>query len=265
MNRPSNGIAPHAKGESSPSPSYSENSDLVSSIKKIEISSPKNSGNGGGVGSSGGNCSSSGGVSKPFRKHSNSNESDVYVIKNEYEYDSGGDERAAGVRHRPELNSAADNVDCAALNSKYDDVFKIDPPPASKWNKNVMQQQHQHSNSTTSSSTSKTIDDSTSAENQSSFPTSPASLSTPIESDVAFRRMLQPQQNRKCDASGFRTSRSVDHLQHTQQDLIVPIDVDEDVNSSLNTLLCMFVFLFIQFEVALKITHSIHDVSFFLR
>lgn len=45
---------------------------------------------------------------------------------------------------------------------------------------------------------------------------------------------------RKCDVSGFRTSRSEDHLQHTQRDIIdsiVPIDVDEDVNSSLNTLL----------------------------
>lgn len=40
--------------------------------------------------------------------------------------------------------------------------------------------------------------------------------------------------------SGFRTSRSEDHLQHTQRDIIdsiVPIDVDEDINSSLNTLL----------------------------
>lgn len=45
---------------------------------------------------------------------------------------------------------------------------------------------------------------------------------------------------RKCDASGFRTSRSEDHLQQTQRDgigAIVPIDIDEDVNSSLNTLL----------------------------
>lgn len=105
------------------------------------------------------------------------------------------------------------------------------------------QQQTSHSNSTTSSSTSKTVDDSTSAENQ----TSPASLSTPIESDVAFRRMQtsNPIPIRKCDVTGFRTSRSIvisrseDHLQHSQRDLIdsiVPIDV-EDVNSSLNTLL----------------------------
>ncbi|XP_058443579.1 PH and SEC7 domain-containing protein isoform X3 [Malaya genurostris] len=46
---------------------------------------------------------------------------------------------------------------------------------------------------------------------------------------------------RKCDAAGFRTSRSEDHLQQTQRDggigAVVPIDIDEDVNSSLNTLL----------------------------
>lgn len=246
MNRQSNGIAPHAKGESSPSPSYSDNSDLVSSIRKIEIASPKHSG---GVGGSAGGTSSGfggGGGSKPFRKHSNSNESDVYVIKNEF--DSGNDERA-GTCSRPETNNL-DSVDCSALHSKYDhaqpnNVFKMDPPPPSKWNKNALHQQHQqtsHSNSTTSSSTtSKTIDDSTSAENQ-SLPTSPASLSTPIETDVAFRRMHPSNPMRsKCEASGFRTSRSEDHLQqHSQRDLIdsiVPIDVDEDVNSSLNTLL----------------------------
>lgn len=250
MNRQSNGIAPHAKGESSPSPSYSENSDLVSSIKKNEIPSPKHSG---GVDGGGGSGTSSGsGGSKPFRKHSNSNDSDVYVIKNEI--DSGNDERA-GTRSRPEINNT-DSVDCSALHSKYDhaqpnNVFKMDPPPTPKWNKSPMHQQNQktsHSSSTNSSSTSKTIDDCTSAENQ-SLPTSPASLSTPIETDVAFRRMhpSNPMRAKQCDASGFRSSRSIvisrseDHLQqHTQRDLIdsiVPIDVDEDVNSSLNTLL----------------------------
>lgn len=74
-----------------------------------------------------------------------------------------------------------------------------------------------------------------------SLPTSPTSLSTPIvEADVIYRRSQQSNPPiRKCDVSGFRTSRSEDHLQHTQRnimDAIVPIDVD-DVNSSLNTLL----------------------------
>ncbi|XP_031641187.1 uncharacterized protein LOC116352596 isoform X2 [Contarinia nasturtii] len=222
MNRPSNGIAPHAKGESSPSPSYSENSDLVSSIKKIDVASPK-------IGS------------KPFKKQSNSNESDVYVIKNEF--DSGT---------RPEVVNCSDNVDCSSIHTKYDsvqpnNVFKMEQLP--KWSKNSIQHDEMNSkssssqtnstSSTSSSSTTKT-DDSTSAENCLSLPTSPASLSTPIETDVVFRRMQQSNPIRKCDVSGFRTSRSEDHLQHTQRDIIdsiVPIDVDEDVNSSLNTLL----------------------------
>ncbi|XP_055315600.1 PH and SEC7 domain-containing protein isoform X2 [Sitodiplosis mosellana] len=226
MNRQSNGIAPHAKGESSPSPSYSENSDFVSSIKKIDVASPK-------IGS------------KPFRKQSNSNESDVYVIKNEY--DSGNEK--AGSRNRSEVNSD-DNVDCSSPHKKYDsvqpnNVFKMERPPP-KWSRNVLQHgeinskgSSSQSNSTSSSSTSKT-DESTSVENCLSVPTSPASLLTPVESDVVFRRMQQPNPIRKSDVSGFRTSRSEDHLQHTQRDIIdsiVPIDVDEDVNSSLNTLL----------------------------
>lgn len=98
-----------------------------------------------------------------------------------------------------------------------------------------------------------------------SVPTSPTSLSTPlIDAAAAKRRELassvptspeclqqdvvrrnSQQQNgicvRKNDASGFRTSRSEDHLQHSQRDNTmgnaIPIDIDEDVNSSLNTLL----------------------------
>lgn len=237
MNRQSNGIAPHAKGESSPSPSYSENSDLVSSIKKVDITSPK-------IGS------------KPFKKQSN--ESDVYVIKNEFD---SGNERA-GTRNRPEVNNA-DIVDFTSPHMKYEsvqpnNVFKIEQQQQhqqqqpSKWSKNSVQHgevnskgSSSHSNSTTSSSTSTSTtasktDESTSGDNCCSLPTSPASLSTPVETDVVFRRMQQSNPIRKCDVSGFRTSRSEDHLQHTQRDIIdsiVPIDVDEDVNSSLNTLL----------------------------
>ena len=99
-----------------------------------------------------------------------------------------------------------------------------------------------------------------------SVPTSPTSLSTPLL-DAAKRKELassvptspetgqqdllrrnsgnSQQQNgmcvRKNDASGFRTSRSEDHLQNSQREgglgSVVPIDIDEDVNSSLNTLL----------------------------
>lgn len=101
-----------------------------------------------------------------------------------------------------------------------------------------------------------------------SVPTSPTTLSTPLI-DAAKRRELassvptSPECNqqdvvrrnsgnthnqqsngihvRKNDASGFRTSRSEDHLQHSQREgamgNAIPIDIDEDVNSSLNTLL----------------------------
>ncbi|XP_035780712.1 PH and SEC7 domain-containing protein-like isoform X2 [Anopheles albimanus] len=44
-----------------------------------------------------------------------------------------------------------------------------------------------------------------------------------------------------CDMTGFRTSRSEDHLQQSQRDgsmgSVITVDFDEDVNSSLNTLL----------------------------
>ena len=102
-----------------------------------------------------------------------------------------------------------------------------------------------------------------------SVPTSPTSLSTPLldaakkrdltvssvptspecmQQEIVVRRNstnIQNQQNgvalRKCDVSGFRTSRSEDHLQHSQREGMmgnaIPIDIDEDINSSLNTLL----------------------------
>jgi PH/SEC7 domain-containing protein len=76
----------------------------------------------------------------------------------------------------------------------------------------------------------------------SSVPTSPECA----QQDVLRRNSSQQQQQngmcvRKNDASGFRTSRSEDHLQHSQREgtmgNAIPIDIDEDVNSSLNTLL----------------------------
>lgn len=110
-----------------------------------------------------------------------------------------------------------------------------------------------------------------------SMPASPTSLSTPLLDAPGKRRELnsvptspecsnnqqeiivvrrnssntQQQQNgvsssssyRKCDVGvgSFRTSRSEDHLQHSQRDgamgNAIPIDIDEDINSSLNTLL----------------------------
>ncbi|XP_055716096.1 PH and SEC7 domain-containing protein isoform X2 [Phlebotomus papatasi] len=72
-----------------------------------------------------------------------------------------------------------------------------------------------------------------------SVPTSPESAGQP---ETKLRRTNNTHNGvvRKCDAAGFRTSRSEDHLQQSQRDglsAVIPIDIDEDVNSSLNTLL----------------------------
>ncbi|GAB0092512.1 SEC7 domain-containing protein [Sergentomyia squamirostris] len=72
-----------------------------------------------------------------------------------------------------------------------------------------------------------------------SVPTSPESVGQP---ETKLRRTNNTHNGvvRKCDAAGFRTSRSEDHLQQSQRDglsAVIPIDIDEDVNSSLNTLL----------------------------
>ncbi|XP_075145667.1 exchange factor for Arf 6 isoform X2 [Haematobia irritans] len=101
-----------------------------------------------------------------------------------------------------------------------------------------------------------------------SVPTSPISLSTPlIDKETANSVPTSPEPSniaagtgvvvdtsgvvrrhhhhngqivRKCDSAGFRTSKSEDHLQQIQREgmaAVIPIDIDEDVNSSLNTLL----------------------------
>lgn len=76
-------------------------------------------------------------------------------------------------------------------------------------------------------------------ESANSVPTSPETAA----GEAVVRRSNNSAMNgmmRTRDPSGFRTSRSEDHLQQSQRDgmgTIVPIDIDEDVNSSLNTLL----------------------------
>lgn len=282
MNRQNNGVAPHAKGESSPSPSYSENSDLIGSIKKNDHSSTKI------------NCSKNKQLkhTKQQQQSYSSNDSDVYVIKNEYEaaeittssknieqthemagYVVSSSTSKAASRNRHDGN-CSDCVDCPSVHSNRSccSAYKIEY----KWNKTTnhnddinvtLSSPITSSSSTTSnssSSSSSVKQDDSSAENCLSLPTSPASLTTPVAEafpalkhkepsnsvptspesgtqDIVLRRNQQPNSIiRKCDVSGFRTSRSEDHLQHTQRDImgaIVPIDVDEDVNSSLNTLL----------------------------
>ncbi|XP_034489115.1 putative uncharacterized protein DDB_G0271606 isoform X4 [Drosophila innubila] len=85
-------------------------------------------------------------------------------------------------------------------------------------------------------------------ETASSVPTSPEPSSLAVESSNAAAgsggavvvRRHNGHVVRKCDAAGFRTSKSEDHLQQVQREgiaAVIPIDIDEDVNSSLNTLL----------------------------
>lgn len=86
-------------------------------------------------------------------------------------------------------------------------------------------------------------------ETASSVPTSPEPSSLAPESSNAAAaagssavvvRRHNGHVVRKCDAAGFRTSKSEDHLQQIQREgiaAVIPIDIDEDVNSSLNTLL----------------------------
>ncbi|XP_034127999.1 putative uncharacterized protein DDB_G0293878 isoform X5 [Drosophila guanche] len=83
-------------------------------------------------------------------------------------------------------------------------------------------------------------------ETANSVPTSPEPSSLAPESSsgaagvVVVRRHHNGHVVRKCDAAGFRTSKSEDHLQQIQREgiaAVIPIDIDEDVNSSLNTLL----------------------------
>lgn len=136
------------------------------------------------------------------------------------------------------------------------DVVDCQPPH------NLLNQQI----STTSSSSSTTArsDNLSTPDETGSFsvPTSPISLSTPLldVKETAISVPTSPEQSstqgesgegvirrqhngviRKCDAAGFRTSKSEDHLQQVQREggvgAVIPIDIDEDVNSSLNTLL----------------------------
>lgn len=122
----------------------------------------------------------------------------------------------------------------------------------------------QISSTSSSSSTTARSDNLSTPDETGSFsvPTSPISLSTPLldVKETAISVPTSPEQSstqgesgdgvirrqhngviRKCDADGFRTSKSEDHLQQVQREggvgAVIPIDIDEDVNSSLNTLL----------------------------
>lgn len=210
-------LAPHAKYDSSPSsPSLSDSSESGNSLKKFKDNNNLN------------NCISS--------------------VKN--------DEFSVIVDDMNIINSDCElNDKCAGSSSTQKTIIS------------------DIKSNSSSSSTVKSENNISSPEICFSVPTSPISLTTPVNelnssslkkkessnslptspesgAQEFIRRTNQQQQQqqqhngnvaRTCDAAGFRTSRSEDHLQATQRDgglgAVIPIDIDEDVNSSLNTLL----------------------------
>lgn len=214
-------LAPHAKYDSSPSsPSLSESSESGNSLrKKFKENNNIN------------NCVAS--VKDDDTVDGDVIKGDMNIISSECELN---DKCAGGSKQKQNL-----------INETISDI---------------------KSNSS-SSSTVKSENNISSPEICFSVPTSPTSLTTPVNelnsssskkkessnslptspesgAQEFIRRTNQQQQHngnvaRTCDAAGFRTSRSEDHLQATQRDgglgAVIPIDIDEDVNSSLNTLL----------------------------
>lgn len=215
-------LAPHAKYDSSPSsPSLSDSSESGNSLKKFKDNNNIN------------NCVSA-------------VKDDVVIV---------GDMNI--INSECELNDKS--AGSSSLLTKKNNLIKetIKQQPFSDIKSN-----------SSSSSTVKSENNISSPEICFSVPTSPTSLTTPVNelnsslkkkessnslptspesgAQEFIRRTNQQQQHngnvaRTCDAAGFRTSRSEDHLQATQRDgglgAVIPIDIDEDVNSSLNTLL----------------------------
>lgn len=289
-NRRNGGIAPYAKGESSPSsPSYSDSSDSHSSIKR-QFQNKDN------------NISDSNKKSIVNSKE-NTNENAYNVIRNEREIGSvksNNDYRDdltndtngcvnSSLKRNANVNKVRsnnmDSVDSASQPHQSPQAHKLNSGVGrgggggsgsggsgggGSAGNDIMRDQYQNNDSNNkviSSSSSSSTGRSGSVSSPDgcySVPTSPTSLSTPIiEALTAIKQkdssnsvptspetgtqeiLLRRNQNqngviRKCDAAGFRTSRSEDHLQHTQRDTlgaVVAIDIDEDMNSSLNTLL----------------------------
>lgn len=247
-NRRNGGVAPYAKGESSPSsPSISESSDSFNSMKKPIQKDSENS--------DGIIRPSSSKDNEQNRREYSSNSGPFGDVTNELNgcvtSSSSSTNYKANTNNKVRANN--DSVDSALPNSKINSLRNL--------------REYQINNTKTSSSSSSSMGRSgsvSSPEASYSVPTSPTSLSTPVIESLALIKqkdsansvptspetgtqeiLLRRNQNqnglvRKCDAVGFRTSRSEDHLQHTQHDTlgaVVSIDIDEDMNSSLNTLL----------------------------
>ncbi|XP_037027767.1 PH and SEC7 domain-containing protein-like isoform X4 [Bradysia coprophila] len=250
--RQNGAVAPHAKGESSlSSPSFSDSSDSVSSIKKSidkdhtsELISSRL-------------LSEKDNLIKTDVESGGSTAGGDFSgdLTNDYSGCVSSSSSNSIMNKEPNTNNS-DIVDCAKFSVDKDNKFNKSTKSGL-----IVQQNIISSSSSTSTVKSENL---SSPDACFSVPTSPTSLTTPIiESLSLFKQKDLPnsvptspesgaqeivlrrnqQQNgvsRRNDSAGFRTSRSEDHLQHTQRDIlgaVVPIDIEEDVNSSLNTLL----------------------------
>jgi PH and SEC7 domain-containing protein len=213
--------------------------------------------------------SSSSTGSSPTNTNTNSSNSSPNMHEN---YDGGGGGVGGGGSDNGDVGSSRSGQ---KKNQKYSVLENEENHQQQK--QKQLEAQRKHLNVTPSASMSSTTSSASTTINRSetlltptpdvshSVPTSPTSISTPLldvakrrelassvptspecnQVDVVQRRNSHQQQNgvcvRKIDASGFRTSRSEDHLQLSQREgtmgNAIPIDIDEDVNSSLNTLL----------------------------
>lgn len=260
-------LAPHAKGESSlSSPSFSDSSDSINSVKKSNNSRSNND-----------HPTTNANNSDANRRLMNNHDDDEFVIKKndassvnsgssvggDFSGDITKDNNSGcvssssnSIMNKQHINNS-DNVDYIK--------FKLQDNKLASSNSSGGNLPSSSSSSSTTAASRSDINNISSPDVCFSVPTSPTSLTTPIiealsslkqkesansvptspesgTQDIVLRRNQQQNGtvNRRNDAAGFRTSRSEDHLQHTQRDImgaVIPIDIDEDVNSSLNTLL----------------------------
>lgn len=266
--RNSNSIAPHARGETSSSSSLSESSDSSNqvhgkeTIGKAKISKSTKRGNDNGV-------SNQLTEQNYDQKQIDSGTESIVKVPAANSFS----------RKTSSKGHAVDSVDCSNVSARFDAIAEPLHSLSKIGRSRMDEHKHLPSTSASSSSTTsspsfKSSSPSSTSSSEggvrttgksiSSMPTSPTSHPMPIADalltlqpkdacvsaptspessalDGVHRRNQQTVSNaRKCDVAGFRTSRSEDHLQHTQKDILganVPIDADEDVNSSLNTLL----------------------------
>lgn len=285
-------LAPHAKGESSlSSPSFSDSSDSINSVKKSNNSRNSSNNDHHPPAPNANNSDANN------RRLLNNRDDDEFVIKNNDvgSVNSGGSSSVGAdfsgditkdnnsgcvssssnsIMNKQHINNS-DNVDyikfklqdnkLASSNSSGGCNLPLPHPSVTPLSPAFSTSSTSSSSSSTTAPSRSDINNISSPDVCFSVPTSPTSLTTPIiealsslkhkesansvptspesgTQEIVLRRNQQQNGavNRRNDAAGFRTSRSEDHLQHTQRDImgaVIPIDIDEDVNSSLNTLL----------------------------